>query len=77
MSETSEKTFSVSGMSCGSCELTVREEVEELDFVDAARVDRRSGTLVVRGSAIDAEAVRAAVGAAGYEISSGEQAGGR
>lgn len=63
----SERTFSVEGMSCGSCELTVREEVEELAGVESAQADRATGRLVVRGSASD-QAIRDAVQAAGYRV---------
>ncbi len=65
---TAEKTFQVEGMTCGSCELTVREEVEELGFVESAEADRTTGRLVVRGQQIDEQAVREAVTAAGYKI---------
>ena len=65
---TAEKTFQVEGMTCGSCELTVREEVEELDFVESAQADRNTGQLVVRGEQIDEQAVREAIAAAGYKV---------
>ena len=65
---TTEKTFQVEGMTCGSCELTVREEVEELDFVDSAQADRTTGQVVVRGEQIDDTAVREAITAAGYKV---------
>ncbi len=63
-----EQTYAITGMTCAHCELSVREEVEELDGVESARADHTSGRLVVRGDA-DAGAVRAAVAAAGYEVS--------
>ena len=66
MSE-SEKTYVVEGMTCGGCELTVREEVEELAGVVAATADRSTGRLTVRGDVDDA-AIREAVTAAGYRI---------
>ena len=68
MSQTDEKSFVVEGMTCGSCELTVREEVEELDFVESAQADRTTGRLVVRGAQIDEQAARVAVTAAGYKV---------
>lgn len=68
MSQTIEKTFQVEGMTCGSCELTVREEVEELGFVLSAEADRKTGRLTVRGEQIDEQAVREAVAAAGYSV---------
>lgn len=65
---TDEKTYSVTGMTCGHCELSVREEVEELVGVESAQADHTTGHLVVRGPAIDDAAVRAAVTEAGYEM---------
>ena len=65
---TAEKTFQVEGMTCGSCELTVREEVEELDFVESVEADRTTGRVVVRGEQIDDEAVREAITSAGYKV---------
>ena len=57
----------VQGMTCGHCELSVREEVEELAGVRSAHADRRTGRLVVRGE-VEAEAVCEAVAAAGYRV---------
>ena len=63
-----EKTYTVTGMTCGHCALSVREEVEEVAGVDAVDVDVSSGRVVVRGDAIDDAAVEAAVAEAGYEV---------
>jgi len=68
VSATTEKSFTIEGMTCGHCELSVREEVEELDGVESAQADRRTGLLVVRGERVDDEAVREAVEAAGYRV---------
>ena len=43
-------------------------EVEELAGVSSVEADRTTGRLVVRGEAINDAAVRAAVGAAGYQV---------
>ncbi len=67
MSSPSEKVYVVEGMTCGHCELSVREEVEELAGVQSAQADRTTGQLTVRGDVDDA-AVRSAVQAAGYEV---------
>jgi copper chaperone len=67
MSTAAEKTYVVEGMTCGHCELSVREEVEQLAGVESAQADRATGRLTVRGDADDA-AIRAAVQAAGYEM---------
>jgi copper chaperone len=65
-----EKTYVVEGMSCGHCELSVTEEVEELAGVDSAQADHAAGSLVVRGEDVDDAAVRDAVAAAGYRVAS-------
>lgn len=67
MSTAAEKTYVVEGMTCGHCELSVREEVEQLAGVESAQADRATGRLTVRGDADDT-AIRAAVQAAGYEM---------
>ncbi len=67
MSTTAEKTYLVQGMTCGHCELSVRDEVGELAGVESVQADRSTGRLVVRGDVDDA-AVREAVEAAGYEV---------
>lgn len=67
MSTTAEKTYAIEGMTCGHCELSVREEVEELAGVESAQADRNTGRLTVRGNVDDA-AVREAVEAAGYKV---------
>lgn len=54
-------------MTCGHCELSVREEVEEVADVESARADRATGQLTIRGD-IDDAAVREAVEAAGYKL---------
>ena len=54
-------------MTCGHCELSVREEVEELAGVESAQADRTTGRLTVQGDIEDA-AVREAVEAAGYKL---------
>lgn len=67
LEDEAQATYRVAGMTCGHCELSVREEVEALPGVRAARADRVTGTLVVHGDA-DAAAVAAAVADAGYEV---------
>ncbi|MEV4422147.1 heavy-metal-associated domain-containing protein [Patulibacter sp. NPDC049589] len=67
MSQTTETTYRVQGMTCGHCELSVREEVEELGGVESAVADRANGTLIVGGSAPHDE-IRRAVKTAGYTL---------
>lgn len=67
MTTETQTTYNVTGMTCGHCELSVREEVGALPGVNSAQADRTTGTLVVNGHA-DGDAVAAAVAEAGYEV---------
>lgn len=59
--------FQVTGMTCGHCEMSVREEVSGVPGVEDVQVSARNGTLVVTGSApIDETRILAAVAEAGY-----------
>jgi copper chaperone CopZ len=64
------REYTVQGMTCSHCVLSVREEVSEVRGVSAVDVDLDSGRLTVTGESIDDEAVRAAVAEAGYEVAS-------
>ncbi|MCS3442355.1 MULTISPECIES: heavy-metal-associated domain-containing protein [Microbacterium] len=60
-------TYSVTGMTCGHCEGSVRSEVAKLDGVTGIEVSAASGSLVVTSATeIDDAAVLAAVDEAGY-----------
>ena len=64
-------TYSVSGMTCGHCVSAVTEELSKLDGVTDVQVDLAAGTATVTSDQpLDAEAVRAAVDEAGYEVTS-------
>jgi copper chaperone len=63
-----DRTYSVQGMTCRHCVLSVREEVSEVAGVEAVDVDLESGRLTVSGDSFGDDAVRAAVAAAGYEV---------
>lgn len=65
---TQERNYTVSGMTCGHCVASVREEVGEVDGVDRVDVDLDSGRLTVAGPGFTDDAVRAAVAEAGYEL---------
>ena len=59
--------YTVSGMTCGHCEMSVREEVGAIAGVDDVRVSAKTGELVVTASRdLDAAEVFAAVEEAGY-----------
>ncbi|MFQ5556220.1 MAG: heavy metal translocating P-type ATPase, partial [Acidimicrobiales bacterium] len=64
---TSTLTYSVPGISCGHCKMSIEGSVSGVDGVDRVEVDIDSKTVLVEGSAADA-AVRAAIDEAGYEV---------
>ena len=68
MCTATEKTYTVEGMTCGHCELSVRKAVEALAGVQSVHADRGTRSLTVRGTGIDDDAVRQAVQAAGYNV---------
>jgi len=61
-------TYTVQGMTCEHCVLSVREEVSEVGGVSAVDVELASGRLTVSGDGVDDSGVRAAVAEAGYEV---------
>lgn len=59
--------FQVTGMTCGHCEMSVRDEVSEIPGVEDIQVSAQTGKLVVTGSAsVDDAQILAAVAEAGY-----------
>lgn len=59
--------FQVTGMTCGHCETSVREEVGEVPGVTGVEVSHETGLLRVGSdAAVDEAAVLAAVEEAGY-----------
>jgi copper chaperone len=67
MSDTPPQYYTVYGMTCQHCVLSVTEEVSELAGVDSVDVDLESGRLVVSGAGYSDDGVKAAVAEAGYE----------
>lgn len=64
--------YQVTGMTCGHCELSVREEVEQLADVQSLEVSSATGKLVVTSAEdLDDPAVFAAVEEAGYSAARG------
>ncbi|PYD02249.1 heavy-metal-associated domain-containing protein [Microbacterium esteraromaticum] len=64
----SSSQFQVTGMTCGHCEMSVREEVEKIAGVESIDVSAQTGRLVVTSAAeVDTDAVIAAVDEAGYQ----------
>lgn len=59
--------YTVTGMTCGHCELSVREEVSGVPGVEDVEVSATTGTLIVTSSGpIDDAQVLNAVDEAGY-----------
>ena len=67
MTPVNERQYTVQGMTCDHCVLSVTEEVSEVPGVEGVDVELESGRMVVRGAEVDDEAVRRAVSDAGYE----------
>lgn len=67
MSDSTTTEFTVTGMTCGHCEMSVREEVEAVSGVSGLTVSAQNGTLSVEtdGTVTD-DAILAAVTEAGY-----------
>ena len=61
-------TYTVSGMTCGSCATKGTEAISDLDGATHLDVDLATGTLTVSG-AVEQDQVRRAVTAAGYQVS--------
>ena len=65
MSET--VTYSVPAIHCAHCEMSIREEVSEVDGVEDVAVDLETKVVTVSGRALDDAALRAAIEEAGYQ----------
>jgi copper ion binding protein len=62
-----DKTYTVSGMTCEHCVKAVRSEIGSLSGVDSVDVDLEAGRVTVSGTEFTDEQIRAAVDEAGYE----------
>ncbi|MFD5554275.1 heavy-metal-associated domain-containing protein [Streptomyces sp. NPDC127068] len=61
--------YQVTGMTCGHCEGSVSTEISALPGVSSVKAVAATGLVtVVSATALDEEAVRAAVDEAGYEL---------
>lgn len=64
----SDKTYTVTGMTCEHCVNSVTKEVGGVSGVEAVAVDLASGRVTVTGSGYTDEQVAAAVDEAGYAL---------
>ena len=65
MSET--VTYTVPAIHCEHCAMSIREEVSEVEGVDAVDVDLEAKVVSISGRELDDAAIRAAIAEAGYE----------
>jgi copper chaperone len=63
-----DKTYTVSGMTCEHCVNAVSSEIGSLAEVESVDVDLASGLVTVSGTGFTDEQIRAAVDEAGYEL---------
>ncbi|WP_280337665.1 heavy-metal-associated domain-containing protein [Nocardia wallacei] len=64
-------TYTVTGMTCGHCVASVRQEIGKIDGVTSVDVDLASGRVQVESaSPLAAADVAAAVDEAGYQVAS-------
>ncbi|HRD63468.1 MAG TPA: heavy-metal-associated domain-containing protein [Nocardioides sp.] len=64
------ETYAITGMTCGHCELSIQEEVAELDGVVDVRADHTLGQVTVTSTRpLDRAALAGAVDEAGYSLS--------
>ncbi|MDO5670751.1 MAG: heavy-metal-associated domain-containing protein [Corynebacterium sp.] len=62
------KNYQVEGMTCGHCEMSVKEEVGEIAGVSDVQASHETGTVTVTGEGFSDEDVATAVGDAGYRL---------
>ena len=64
-----EQTYTVTGMTCGHCALSVTEEVTAIDGVTDVTVDVPTGRVTVTSETqLPTTTIRAAVEEAGYQL---------
>ncbi len=64
----STKNYTVDGMTCGHCEMSVKEEIAEINGVENVTADHATGAVTVTGTDFTDEQVAAAVTEAGYSL---------
>ena len=64
-------TVTVTGMTCGHCAASVREEIGEIAGVQTVEVDVASGVVTIASDTpVDTSAIKNAVEEAGYQLAS-------
>ncbi len=62
------KTMMVEGMSCGHCEMAVKNALKELEGVQDVNVDLSTGKVEVEGENLQDNLLTGAVDEAGYSV---------
>lgn len=62
------KNYTVTGMTCGHCEMSVQEEVGEIPGVTNVTADHTTGIVTVEGEDFKDDQVAAAIAEAGYTV---------
>lgn len=65
-----EKNYTVKGMSCEHCEMSVKEEIGEIPGVESVTADHTTGAVTVTGTDFTDAQVADAVDGAGYTLES-------
>jgi copper chaperone CopZ len=60
-------TYTVPGIHCAHCGMSIREEVSEVQGVEEVDVDLDAKVVTIRGRELSDERLRAAIGEAGYQ----------
>ncbi len=62
------QTFTVTGITCGHCEASIKRALTRLDPSAQVQIDRSQGRVDVAGSQQPREALAAAIPEEGYEV---------
>ncbi|MDF1569749.1 MAG: cation transporter [Spirochaetaceae bacterium] len=64
-----DKKYSVKGMTCGHCAMHVKDALEKVNGVSAAKVNNETGEAVVTfGTEVNIETLKSAVSETGYTL---------
>ena len=64
---TDTKSYTVPAIHCAHCAASIKDEVASVAGVEAVDVDLEAKVVTIRGEALSDEALREAIGEAGYE----------
>ncbi|WP_342318642.1 heavy-metal-associated domain-containing protein [Corynebacterium mayonis] len=62
------RQFTVEGMTCGHCEMSVKEEISEITGVESVTADHITGLVEVTGEGFTTADVAKAIAEAGYSL---------